>query len=68
MDMQARHVSKQGDDMKTFPFSKIIATSCRVREVGGRKTGGWMSGTRNRDCGHWGGEDGFKLRDVSEKR
>ena len=67
-DMQARHVSKQGDDMKTVPFSKIIATRA-VEERGWRQKDWWvMSGTRNRDRGHWGGEDGFKLRDVSEKR
>ena len=67
-DMQARHVSKQEVDTKAFPFSKIIATRS-VEERGWRQKDWWvMSGTRTRDCGHWGGEDGFKLRDISEKR
>lgn len=65
-DMQPRHVSKQGDDMKTFPVSKIIATRA-VEERGWRQKDWWvMFGTRSRDCGHGGGEDVFKLRDISE--
>ena len=65
---QPDYVSKQWDDMKRFPFSKIIASRA-VEERGWKQEEWWvMSGTRERGqgSGDGGGKDQFKLKDISE--